>query len=407
MNCRAGFTLVETLVAISIFTLSLIGIISILASGISDTNYAKQKITAEYLAQEGIESVRNMRDTYVLYTAATGKDWNSFTNQFNSCHLGNGNGCGIDSSVPVTDNHFIFQCSASDKCNLYAKNGSYSTGATNGIDSGFTRVIRANVNANQIQIVSDVSWSQGSGTYHITFSENLFNWIETGVVYVPPSYSCTSLPANAVACSGTGAGLTQDRNYSLVKPCSASQTDKCESICSAGYTLSGGVCVVGVGIGDAYLGGKVGYILQAGDPGYDPAVQHGLIAATADQTIVAIPWYNGTNTTVGTTSTALGTGRANSDAIIASQGPTATNYAAGLARAYTGGGYSDWYLPSKNELNKLFLNKASIGGFIADYYWSSSEDTSSSNAWSQDFGSAYQYNGPKRYPEYVRAVRSF
>ena len=55
-------------------------------------------------------------------------------------------------------------------------------------------------------------------------------------------------------------------------------------------------------------------------------------------------------------------------------------YAAGLARAYNGGVYTDWYLPSKDELNKLYLNKVVIGGFAGGFpdgfYWSSSEDSS-------------------------------
>jgi hypothetical protein len=51
---------------------------------------------------------------------------------------------------------------------------------------------------------------------------------------------------------------------------------------------------------------------------------------------------------------------------------TTTYYAAGVARVYTGGGYTDWYLPSKDELNKLFLSRLNIGGYVTDTYWSSS-----------------------------------
>lgn len=63
----------------------------------------------------------------------------------------------------------------------------------------------------------------------------------------------------------------------------------------------------------------------------------------------SFPLYQGTNR--GAIGTAIGTGFSNTNTIITSQGIIATNYAAGLVRAYTGGGYTDWYLPSKEELN--------------------------------------------------------
>jgi len=66
-NNNKGFTLVETLVAVSIFTVSILGLISVLASGISDIGYAKKKIAATYLAQEGIEYTRNFRDNSVIF----------------------------------------------------------------------------------------------------------------------------------------------------------------------------------------------------------------------------------------------------------------------------------------------------------------------------------------------------
>jgi hypothetical protein len=171
-------------------------------------------------------------------------------------------------------------------------------------------------------------------------------------------------------------------------------------------------------VGDVYQGGKVAYILVNGDPGYDATTQHGLIAATSDQSR-KITWdrltgdfysYQGTNR--GAIGTAIGTGFSNTSNIIASQGGTATSYAAGVARAYTGGGYTDWYLPSKEELNKLYLNRVAIGEFISNsygLYWSSSEIQSYPyhSAWLQDFSNGGPLSIFKDFDVNIRAIRSF
>lgn len=76
--------------------------------------------------------------------------------------------------------------------------------------------------------------------------------------------------------------------------------------------------------------------------------------------------------------------------------------------------YHDWFLPSKDTLNLMYVNigpgaaapNKNVGGFAYNYYWSSSEDYGA-NAWGQDFGSGGQGNGTKGYRFYVRSVRAF
>ena len=170
-----------------------------------------------------------------------------------------------------------------------------------------------------------------------------------------------------------------------------------------------------ISVGDFLQGGVVFYIFVDGDTGYVAGETHGLIAAVQDQSS-GIRWYNGINVTTGATGTAIGTGSANTDAIINVQGPTETSYAAGLARAYTGGGHIDWFLPSKDELNKMYLNKNIINttaaansgsDFSANNYWSSTE-YDSNTAWVQYFGNGGQgyYDKLNTYVN-VRAVRAF
>jgi hypothetical protein len=148
-------------------------------------------------------------------------------------------------------------------------------------------------------------------------------------------------------------------------------------------------------IGQSYGGGIIFYI--------DGTGQHGLIAAPSDQS-TGIQWYNGTNTLTYATATAIGTGNANTNTIVSNQG--AGNYAAKLCYDLVLGGYSDWYLPSKDELVLLYLNKVIIGSFAINNYWSSSE-ANYTEAWSLYTGSGSQANYFKYGTFYVRAIRSF
>jgi hypothetical protein len=166
-----------------------------------------------------------------------------------------------------------------------------------------------------------------------------------------------------------------------------------------------------VSVGDSYQGGKVAYILQSGDPGYDPNTQHGLIAAIADQS-TGIMWYNGAYTTTGAIAQELGTGQANTTAIVANQG--AGNYAAKICDDLVLNGYNDWYLPSWQELVRLYNNRTAIGGFASDVnsvYWSSSEVVAltppNAGAFIVIFSSGQSAQTNKENVHMIRAIRSF
>ena len=134
---------------------------------------------------------------------------------------------------------------------------------------------------------------------------------------------------------------------------------------------------------------------------------HGLVCAPTDQSSLAEWGCDGT--AIGGTLTDINTGAANTNAIVL--GCTTAGIAAKLCYDLVLSTYTDWYLPSKDELNLMYQNlqTQSLGGFASEYYWSSSEYAGSEtdNAWFQNFNGGQQNLHNKSNPRYVRAVRAF
>jgi hypothetical protein len=147
-------------------------------------------------------------------------------------------------------------------------------------------------------------------------------------------------------------------------------------------------------IGQDYGGGKIFYL--------DDAKQHGLILSKIEQTNKIWGCYG--NLLSGCDATTNGSGQANTTSIV--NGCPDPGIAAHICDDLIVDIYTDWYLPSKEELNLMYQQKSVIGGFSSVYYWSSSQ-VSSSAAWAQDFSSGNQSNYNKISVGYVRAIRSF
>ena len=146
-----------------------------------------------------------------------------------------------------------------------------------------------------------------------------------------------------------------------------------------------------------------GYIFY--DKGYYSYGWRYLEAAPSDQSPSAEWGCYGVSIS-GADGITVGTGEQNTIDIEA--GCATIGTAADICANLSLGGYSDWFLPSKDELNLMYTNLkvAGVGGFAEDYYWSSSE-SNANFAWIQDFFSGGQYSTLKSSPLRVRAVRAF
>ena len=155
-------------------------------------------------------------------------------------------------------------------------------------------------------------------------------------------------------------------------------------------------------IGQAALGGIIAYINGGGSTGTS-----GLVVTSTNVSTGTTWGCDGTSIT-GAYGTAIGTGDANTIAIMAGC-PTA-GIAARLCGDLTEGGYSDWYLPSTDELNTLYINRVAIGGLGTNTYWASTESNIKGNIGviAQNFFTGGSNNPvSKSSSQYVRAMRSF
>ena len=147
-------------------------------------------------------------------------------------------------------------------------------------------------------------------------------------------------------------------------------------------------------IGDTHQGGIIFWLDGNGG---------GLVAASFDQSSSA-EWGCDETLISGADGTAIGTGAQNT--IDIEVGCTTYGTAADICVRQALGGYSDWFLPSKDELNEMHLNKVAIGGLSGNTHWSSTE-VGISTASNQMLDTGFQGYYGKNQNYDVRAVRAF
>jgi len=158
VKMNKSFTIIEVIIAILIVTIGVSSVYAAIQQIVSYTHHSASRLTAVHLGEEGIEIVRNIRDTNWLKGIA----WN------------NGLGAGFweadydDTPLfnPYNDNHYL---------NLEAVSGLYGYGP--GDQTNFKRKITITSVGNTLEVSVEVRWEYKGNTYGpITVQENLYNW---------------------------------------------------------------------------------------------------------------------------------------------------------------------------------------------------------------------------------------
>ncbi len=191
-NSQSGFSLVETLVAITILLIVITGPLTLVSNSARSTNFANDQVMAFFLAQEGLELAQSVRDDLLIPKFAiprpSGNAWNDFTDISSSgvlqeCFNG---GCGIDQATDLVGSVRVYSCPTAEhpNCRLYfnstpEQRSAYThVGGAGNIPSRYTRVVAMEETATgQVQVVSTVTWrSDGQrGTQQVQAVTYLFD----------------------------------------------------------------------------------------------------------------------------------------------------------------------------------------------------------------------------------------
>lgn len=308
-------------------------------------------------------------------------------------------------TINITIGTYTYTASTPQGPNTATNTGTGSTYAFTYVGTGSTTYASSSTrptNAGTYSVTVSLSAS-GDGNYNAATASAAFT-IAQAIPTVTPtigSYNYISgTPQGPTAATNTGTGTnyiysytgtgitsygpsatkpTDGGTYTVIATVAANGNFAASSSAPTAFSIK-----TNLAVGNTYGGGTVAYILKAGDIGYDANQQHGLIIS-GDLTANNITWssnygsmgssggagiYNNDTHTEDFPSADLQTGLSNTNIIINVEG-SGTSYAAGIARAYTGGNYTNWYLPSASQMNAMKTNL--ITPFTTNYYWTSTE----------------------------------
>ncbi len=181
---KKGFTLIETLIALLIFATAVTAMIAITSHGITDMTSVKNKYIANYLAEEGLELVRYVRDD--LYVKGQSFLPN-FTDTIASC----ANGCNADPVLLFQNqgrlNDVFIECNPLSNCAVrFDADGYYRGNLGSTGETPFTRIITVDTDGvasdqveHELHIKSTVTWQEGLITHMVSSEEHLFDWFKT------------------------------------------------------------------------------------------------------------------------------------------------------------------------------------------------------------------------------------
>ena len=342
------------------------------------------------------------------------------------------------SSAGSSSPYYVYQ--SADPAGLYVTSD-FKVGISTGNPSYMLHVATgAGVSGTLLAVstgATNVFWAAGDGAHATRFfgdgsgltgvvsgpADNLGNHTATmsldmngnSIINAASGTFTQGITASSFTATGTGLNAAQ-----LLLAGNVVISSEAEAAKGAGVTISSNVYIVGFSsaakyygdgsaltgvsmqtftIGDSFGGGKIFWI--------DPSGKQVLIAATADQG-TNVMWGKNTDFT-GANADGVYAGKANTVTISTMQG--SGSYAAQVCADYTatvnGEYYDDWYLPSRAELQLLYDQKGTVGGFYDANYWSSNEYVSSTGlAWYMWFGNGGVDGNFKTSPSSVRCVRA-